>query len=449
MADQAEQVEVIIVGAGLSGLMAALTLQKSGKRIVVLEAQPRVGGRVLTSYSHGNMIEYGAQFVSPHQPRIQKLLLEYGLSTTSTYNKGATLYAFGDKKKWSHTGLPSFSIFTLWDYFGMQHLLKKLLHEVDTKKPWDAKSAEKLDSVTLQSWLETVMESEYAKTFYRVMSEEGLCVNSDEISVLDLLWDLKSTGSLKDMLTAEDEWITEGASTLPNRMADSLGSCIKLNEPVQRIRWSNSNIQIFTNKRTWIGKKVIMAIPPIFTSKIIYEPRLPVDREQISQCINQGNAIKCILVYNYPFWRQHGESGTVFYDKGPIKQIIDISPPSQNKGVLAAFIIGEDARRLGDLSLHSRKVEILECLGYLMGDMALSPTHYFEKDWSADPWAMGGYGAHLAPGVLTNLGEALLKPIGPIHWAGTETATEWRLFMEGALEAGERAAFEVLDSLKG
>jgi monoamine oxidase len=447
MADQAEQVEVIIVGAGLSGLMAALTLQKSGKQIIVLEAQPRVGGRVLTSYSSENMIEYGAQFVSPHQPRIQKLLLEYGLTTTSTYNKGKTLYAFDDQKKRSHIDFP-FSISTLWDYFRVQHLLKKLLHKIDTKRPWDTDNAEVLDSVTWQSWLDNVIQSKKAKTFFRVMSEVGLCVNPAEISVLDLIWDLKSTGSLKCMLTAEEEWITEGASKLPERMAESLKSCIRLNESVQRINWSMSNVQISTQNRTWIGKKVIMAIPPIFTSRIISEPRLPVNREQISKCTGQGDAIKCILVYNEPFWRRDRKNGTSFYDRGPVKQTIDISPPWQHKGVLAAFIIGKEARRLGKMPPHLRKVEILKCLGYLMGDLALNPTDYFEKDWSKDPWAMGGYGAHLAPGLLTSSGEAILKPIGPIHWAGTETAIEWRLFMEGALEAGERAAFEVMDSLK-
>lgn len=447
MSNKANRADVIIIGAGLSGLMAALTLQKSEINFVILEAQPRVGGRVLTSTHFGNIIEYGAQFVSPHQTRIQNLLREYNLTTTSTYNEGTILYALNDKKKSSISDFPPFSLFSLFDYFWMQRLLRKLMKDIDARHPWESKNAQKLDTITMESWLENVMLSKSDKAFYRILSEQGLCVDLNQISLLDVLWDLKSIGSLKNVFTAEDEWITEGAGALPYRMASSLGEKVKLCEPVNRIEWTDSDVRVNSNRGEWLSRKVIMAMPPSSTNNIQYIPQLPSIRTEIGQKVGLGCSIKCVLIYDTPFWRKRGESGMTFYDKGPVRETIDTSPPDGRNGILTAFIIENDARRLGSLDDESRKKEILECLCYLFGPEALLPVAYYEKDWSSDNWARGGYGASLAPGVLTQLGEALIKPVGPIHWAGTETATEWRMYMEGALEAGERAALEVIDLL--
>lgn len=447
MASRNHETDVIIIGAGLSGLMAARTLQINKIQFVVLEAQHRVGGRVLSTSHDGCTIDLGAQFVSPHQTRIQRLLQEYGLSTYLTYNNGTTLYAIGDKKKSSKGKLPPFSPLSLLDLHGFEKLLKKQLNQINPLRPWESSNVEKLDSITMEEWLEKKMFSKSGKALYRIMAEENLSVSLSEISVLDVLWGLKSTGSLENDATAENAWITEGAQTLPIRMAQSLGDAIKLNEPVTKIQWSDTNVQIFTSQGEWLARKVIMAIPPTFTNRIEYEPPLPSTRDLLCQRVGQGSVIKCLVIYPSPFWRQRGESGMAFYDKGPVKLTIDSTKSNTDKGVLIAFINGEEARKLGALGEETRKAEVLKCLHTLFGQEALNPIAYYEKDWSDDPWARGGYAAHFAPGVLTQFGEALMKPIGPIHWAGTETATEWRLYMEGALEAGERAAFEVIAEL--
>ena len=82
------------------------------------------------------------------------------------------------------------------------------------------------------------------------------------------------------------------------------------------------------------------------------------------------------------------------------------------------------------------------CAGYF-GPRAGNPVDYIEQDWSAEEWTRGCYGAHIAPGVLTQFGPALREPVGRIHWAGTETATGWAGYMDGALTSGERAARDV------
>jgi monoamine oxidase len=114
--------------------------------------------------------------------------------------------------------------------------------------------------------------------------------------------------------------------------------------------------------------------------------------------------------------------------------------------LLVGIAQGGSALRLSAMNVAERKQAIVGSLVDLFGPDASEPVGYAEKDWLADEWARGYAGA-MAPGVLTNYGEALREPCGRIHWAGSEAAREWPGTMEGALESGERAANEVLARL--
>lgn len=447
MSFEEKQVEVIIIGAGLSGLMAALTLKKCGKHFVLLEAQSRVGGRLLSTSYKGTIIDLGAQTISPYQKRINQLLAEYGLTINHTHKSGTILYAIRGKKKRGMGKVPPFSVISKLDLIHMEYKLKKLLTKVNTINPWETLNLRDLDSLSMEKWLKKVMFSKFGQDFYRHITEEGVCTDLNNVSLLDVLWEIKSTGTYQHFSTTEDAWITAGAQSLANRMAEDLETALVLNAPVASIHWSQSNVRVFTDKGIWRGKKVIIAIPPILTNKILYEPPLPKSRVVLCNSVCQGSVIKCVIVYDQPFWRDRGESGICYYDTGPVKATMDSSSPGQREGVLTAFVTGNDSEQLSKLSFDDRKKAVLRCLSDLFGKEIMKPVAYFEKDWTEDPWARGGYAGHFKPGALTQFGEALSKPIGPIHWAGSETASEWRLYMEGALEAGERAALEVISDL--
>ena len=68
-------------------------------------------------------------------------------------------------------------------------------------------------------------------------------------------------------------------------------------------------------------------------------------------------------------------------------------------------------------------------------------------NWATEPWTRGCYGGYLAPGVLTDYGAAIRKPVGRIHWAGAETSDYWNGYMDGAVRSGERAARDVLAAM--
>lgn len=192
------------------------------------------------------------------------------------------------------------------------------------------------------------------------------------------------------------------------------------------------------------ARKAIVALPPALAGRISYEPSLPAARDHLTQRMPHGTVVKCAALYETPFWRQEGLSGQAVSDAGPVTIAFDASPPEGSPGVLAAYAGGSHGVKLGRMDPTSRRAAVLDCLRRLFGPKAGAPFRYLDLDWSVQEWTRGCYGGNAAPGALTRFGPALREPMGPIHWAGSETAHRWIGYMEGAIEAGERAAEEVL-----
>jgi monoamine oxidase len=155
-----------------------------------------------------------------------------------------------------------------------------------------------------------------------------------------------------------------------------------------------------------------------------------------------------MAVYDRPFWREDGLSGMATSDTGPVKLTFDNSPPSATPGVLLGFIEGQEARELTHRSKEERRKAVLGSFELYFG--ARARTHardYFDKSWAEDKWTRGCYVGYYPTGVLTGYRSAIWRPVGAIHWAGAETATEWNGYMDGAVQSGERAADEVLAGL--
>jgi monoamine oxidase len=161
----------------------------------------------------------------------------------------------------------------------------------------------------------------------------------------------------------------------------------------------------------------------------------------------QGTVAKCMAVYDEPFWRAQGLTGQGTSDRGPVRLTFDNSPPDGSPGVLLGFLEGRFARELGRLTAEQRRAQVIDCFGRLFGDRARHPERYIERLWAEEEWTRGCYGCAMPTGAWTAYGSALREPIGPIHWAGAETATVWNGYMDGAVQSGERAAAEVLAGL--
>jgi monoamine oxidase len=196
------------------------------------------------------------------------------------------------------------------------------------------------------------------------------------------------------------------------------------------------------------ARRAIVALPPAPAARIEFDPPLPSSRQQLGQRMAQGRLIKTTALYDAPFWREDGLSGEAVSDAGPATLTFDNSPPSGSPGALVGFVGGADALRFAELSASERRNSILRGFARLYGERALRAERYLELDWAADPWSLGGPTGNFATGGWTAAGRALREPCGPIHWAGTETATRWAGYMDGAVRSGERAAVEVHETLR-
>ncbi len=438
-----QEVDVVIIGAGLAGLTAALELQKRKISFVVLEANERPGGRVYSlKTSEKITIDLGAQWIEKDHVRMEKLLAQFGLNTTKTYKEGKSIFKF--RERVAKGKLPPLSVSGYFDFLQFTMKLNKLSKAIDPIAPWNSEHAKDIDKLTVEQFLHENTYTASARNYYKYLLEEMLCCNLHEVSALDLMWCVKTAGSINKFRNSEDLWVKDGVGTLVDKMAEHIHGQIFYRQPVNSIVYGEKGASIFTvGGNRWNGKRVIVAIPPNLQAKINFQPPLPLRKAQLIERAGLPSVIKMVIVYGKPFWRENGLSGIINSDTGLINETADSSPKDGSRGVLTILITGDSARS------EVTKDRVLAELVPFLGEEALSPLEVYSHNWSEQEWTRGGYGVHFAPGVLTSYGGALSEPVACLHWSGTETATEWRLFMEGAVQSGERAASEVLERIQG
>jgi monoamine oxidase len=197
------------------------------------------------------------------------------------------------------------------------------------------------------------------------------------------------------------------------------------------------------------ARRAIFALAPALCGRLDFSPPLPGNRDQLCQRMPMGAVTKVHAVYDEPFWRADGLNGQIVAPGSVLESAFDSSPDDASHGAIVGFIAGDDCRRMEAAGPAARQAAVLDELGRAFGPKARTPVEFVEQHWPAEPFTRGGPVAFSAPGALTALGPALRAPVGPLHWAGTETATEWCGYLDGALSAGVRAADEVLHALKG
>jgi monoamine oxidase len=445
------EADVCVVGAGLAGLTAARDLVAAGREVVVLEARDRVGGRVLTArLADGTPVDHGGQWIGPGQHRMAHLAEDLGLATFPTYDAGDSLLHFGGRTGRYQGVIPRLSPVVLADMAQAQTRFDRLAQRVPLDAPWAADRADEWDGQTFESWIRRNAMTRGARQLFALYSEAVFAADPADLSLLHALFYTHS-GNGVDVLAgtrdgAQQDRFVDGAQGVALGLADGLGARVRLEQPVRRVDWSGDGVMVLTDAMLVAARHAVIAVPPPLAARIRYEPTLPPARDQLTQRLPMGAVIKSHAVYERPFWRDDGLSGQATSDVAPVKVTFDNSPVSGSPGVLLAFVEGANARALGRLAPAERREEVLRSLAVLFGPPAARPLEYTERDWTAEEWTRGCYAALFTPGTWTQLGPALREPIGPLHWAGTETATVWCGYMDGAVQSGERTAVEILTS---
>ncbi|NOX28856.1 MAG: FAD-dependent oxidoreductase [Actinobacteria bacterium] len=438
--------DVVVIGAGFSGLAAARRLAKAGRDVLVLEARDRVGGRVWDQESEGApTVLFGGQFISEQQSRMWSLGKEFGLSMFSTARPGVAIYYQGgeaikvDPKHLTTPGLTSMIV-----------EFEAMAETVPLDAPWEAAKAHEWDSQTLFSWLSERLTPDMVEAASGAIM--GYMSMPEDISLLHALFYTRANGGFSTLFTigtedAHDTHVFDrGAQRIADAIAAELGSNARLNSTVHAIDQTVDAVQVRGDGFSVAAHAVIVAMPPALTACLRYDPPLPAMRNLLTQRTHlSGRDIKFSVTFERPFWRDDDLSGLLLCDDDAVSILIDSTPGHNRWGVLIGFINDRGASKLTlDLPADEREQRVVELIADAYGEEALSYTGYHEHDWAEDDLSRGCVTV-LGPAAWTSYGPALRKPVGRIHWAGTETATAFPGQMEGAVLAGERAAEEVLN----
>ncbi|MFB7999302.1 flavin monoamine oxidase family protein [Streptomyces sp. NPDC056002] len=443
-----ERFDVAVVGAGLAGLTAAVDLAEQGRRVVVLEARDRVGGRTAgVVMSDGHPIEVGGQWLGPTQDAVLALCETYGLKTYPQYAAGDHVFSWDGETRRYRKGETRLAPESAAEFIRTKTELEAMAATLDLEQPWAAPNARDWDAITLHTWLHNATEDAGALAFWRFIVPGIFAAEAQEMSLLHFLFYIASGGGL-DMLLglegcAQDCRVVGGSHLISEGLAGSLGEAVRLSSPVHAIEHTTDGVVVRHEGGEVAARRVVVALPPTLAGRLRYSPAMPALRDQLTQQIPMGSVIKVNVRYSRPFWRQAGLSGLVAAPDRPLTAVADNTPYGSGQGVLVGFFEGTHARRLSASSREERRAVAVECLVDFFGPEAAEPLEYLELDWSAEEYSRGCYGGRLGAGVWTAFGPQLREPVGVIHWAGTETAAVWNGYMDGAVRSGHRVAAEI------
>ena len=446
---------VVVVGAGLAGLTAARRLRAGGATVVVLEARDRVGGRVLSKGAgagHG-VFDHGAQWIGPTQQRMHALTQELGIETFPTFHEGDKILQVGDRTSTYSGSIPKLSPVNLALLQRTLTAVDRRARRIDVDRPWVSPDARRLDSQTLESWKRRHVPSRTVRGIFDVAARTVFGAEPAELSLLYFLFYVRSGGGLMDLLEieggAQETRFTDGAQQVAARLAAKLGDGVVTGAPVRSIRQDHGGVVVVLDETRppWTADRVVVAVPPALAGRIDYAPKLPGLRDELTQRFPMGATIKAHLLYEDAFWRRRGLSGEAVVTGGPVSAFFDDSSADGRQPALLGFVVGAAARELGRLEPAARRQRVVDAAAACFGPAARETVAYVDKDWSDDAWSRGCPTGVMPSGVLSVHGPALRAPVDRIHWAGTETSTEWNGYMEGAVASGERAAAEVLARL--
>ncbi|MDJ0003130.1 MULTISPECIES: NAD(P)/FAD-dependent oxidoreductase [Nocardiaceae] len=445
--------DVAIVGAGPSGLAAATELRKAGLSVAVLEARDRVGGRTWTNTIDGASLEIGGQWVSPDQESLIALIGELGLETFDRYREGESVYisAAGERTRYSGDSFPVDET-TEKEMDRLVALLDDLAAQVGPEEPWAHPLARELDTISFEQWLIRESDDAEARGNIGMFIAGGMLTKpAHAFSALQAVLMAASAGSFSHLVDENfilDKRVVGGMQRVSIRMAAALGDDVILAAPVRTVRWNSDGATVFADGDIEVhAKRVVLAVPPNLYLRISYDPPLPRRQHQMHQHQSLGLVIKVHAVYDTPFWREDGLSGTGFGASEIVQEVYDNTNHQDSRGTLVGFVSDAKADAMFELDEQERRAKILESIAHYLGPKATEPVVYYESDWGSEEWTRGAYAASFDLGGLHRYGKDSRTPVGPIHFSCSDIAAEGYQHVDGAIRMGHRTAADIVSTI--
>lgn len=451
------KVDVVVVGAGLSGLICARELHRQGLQVRLLEARQRCGGRMHGRLSAmGQPLDLGGQWVGATHQRLLALLEELGLHLYPTNYDGEGVFHWNGTAHRADVehdfcssllffqpqklGLPAVEVDGA---LALQRQFQQLVAQVSPERPWSSPNAAELDRLSIEGWLERQGASDLARYPLAWLTRMGGSGGFEphESSILHLAW----SQAVAPQHEVPEAWLVHGGATqVAERLAVELAPLIQLAAPVGAIEQNGGGVRVMFGEGDVItAAAAVVAIPPPLRLGIRFSPALSPEWQGLLQRSPMGSMVKVLALYPRPFWRKQGLNGLGIGNLPTLELSVDSSPPD-GPGLLTGFIAGDRAVGWQRLPEAERRRAVLRDLASLWGPEAAEPSELVLHNWNEESWSGGAFTSFLSPGAWSRYEPVWQQPHGRVFWAGTETARRWPGYFEGAIEAGLAASEQVL-----
>lgn len=449
--------------------------------------------------------DLGGQWVSSGQRHVTKVLDELNIPTFKQYTGGKKVLELNGKVTYQSKdeSSSSQSLLNALDMKNYVNTLNEINDRIDVAQPFAAndQQIQSLDHKNFKDYLESIAYTPAVRALATSNIRGIVGLETDQVNGLYGLTYVKAgvnmatiTGA--DKGEAQESRIVGGAQQITEKLLE----CVQKNsttkesefklllntqlmEIIQKEDNSDDLVQVVTRNiltnefETFKCRKVISSIPINQYINVKFTPELPLYKRNCFKFVQVGNFTKFIVTYKTPFWRAKGLSGETSSDGSNIhltedkfkqvygKQVHKLSfnktMPSvgavvetfdnsdhDDEPAIVGFIAGDAVTQWGDLADEIRKTEIIESLARYFGPEARDYVEFIEKNWAYEPFAGGCPSLSvISCSAMKDYARATREPFMNVHMCGTESATEWIGYMNGAVESGERVANEVLYAL--
>lgn len=421
-----QRTDVVIVGAGFTGLSAAHELKKAGIGFVVLEARDRVGGRVEARPNGlGELVDSGGQFLCEDMPELMALVSARGRTLVETYVDGEFL------------AQPPMTEAQAERTYAASMAIRERMNRIPPDDPAIA-------GLTVADWLGRQHDPQDVKAAFRSMIEGLWCQALQKIPLWHLI---DNDRRITNEVTELQYFVRETMHALADDLAGDLGDRLRLGMPVSSVERRSEGVRVVTATGSIEARAVLVAVPPVMASRIEHSPPLPDTLAKALGAWQSGTVIKVLVRYARAFWRDRGLSGMVFWRDLPGLFACDVSKDDDH-AALVVFIGGPLALRWREFSDAALRGELTARLEAAFGTDATAVLDISWRDWTDDRWSGGAYSDLIADVTATNAERTILDGAPPVYFAASELSPSFPGYIEGAIVAGRIAARKIIFGLQ-